>query len=250
MTNKKLTIITVSLLSFILVATFAVIRQHAQETSQSQQDRATVIEEGRISEKQKIHSKFYKQPDKGRSLIGKTNKDLTIIIGEPFVSRESEEDELLTTEGYFQRLTCNSDAVVVGKVTNKNSQLSEDKKSVFTDYEFVIEKVIKDSSPLKLQNTNAITVTRSGGVVLLNNQLVRVFDKSYKLLEIGNKYLLFLDFIKESDSFKASDVRGTFDIDGEILNQSLNISHRFSNENSKPISLIDYETNLKQECTK
>jgi hypothetical protein len=48
MLSKKINIITVSLLSFILIAVFAVFQQQAQE--KSQQDLPTVVQKGQTTE--------------------------------------------------------------------------------------------------------------------------------------------------------------------------------------------------------
>ena len=42
-------------------------------------------------------------------------------------------------------LSCDADAIVVGEVTSKSSQLTEDQDFIFTDYELKVEEVIKNN---------------------------------------------------------------------------------------------------------
>ncbi|HEX8197753.1 MAG TPA: hypothetical protein VF571_16290 [Pyrinomonadaceae bacterium] len=87
MTNKKLTIISVSLLSLFLVATFATFRQQAQDKSSVQKDKPTLVKKGQVTEKEKAYSrefeKEYDRSDEPKLTEIDEPGGLGIVIGEP-----------------------------------------------------------------------------------------------------------------------------------------------------------------------
>jgi hypothetical protein len=125
-------------------------------------------------------------------------------------------------QGYLNELTCRADAVVIGKVQAKSSQLIEEGTFVFTDYEILVEAVLK--SPLSQINQNgSITVTRVGGTVGLNGHIVRAIDHRQEPLAVGGEYLLYLRSISTTGSFQAfgdSASEDTFQITGGKIKQT------------------------------
>jgi hypothetical protein len=196
----------------ILLGTFFAFRQEAQDKFGGEKDEATVIQEGVMNDRQRKNSKLYNLGEKARSLIKKTQKDLRIVTGEPYPIEASGDTGLPSQNAFIQELDCKSEAVLVGRVKSKVSQLSEDGKSVFTDYEVEVKDLIKDTKPERIKNGQTITVTRSGGAVKLHGRIIEVFNKSYKLLNVDREYLLFLGYLNDSDSYKPTDIEGTFEI--------------------------------------
>jgi len=97
-----------------------------------------------------------------------------------------------SAEGYFHELVCHADAAVVGVISSAQSNLTDDRSLVFTDYEVEVSEVIVDK-PGGLSNGQVIVVSRPGGRVSVpGRQLVAKLD-AFKQLEEGSTYLLFLN---------------------------------------------------------
>jgi hypothetical protein len=84
----------------------------------------------------------------------------------------------------------------------KSSQMIEEGTFIFTDYEARVDEALKSYSA-QINSTQAITVTRIGGAVILNGHHVRATDHRQEVLEIGNQYLLYLRLIPTTNSFRA-----------------------------------------------
>jgi hypothetical protein len=54
---------------------------------------------------------------------------------------------------------------VVGTITEKASQFTEDEKSIFTDYQIRVEEIIKNNAKSPMLTSQLITTTRDGGAV-------------------------------------------------------------------------------------
>lgn len=223
MTNKKLTIISVSLLSLFLVATFATFRQQAQDKTSVQNEEATVVKKGQITQKEREYSKEYKklyEYRNGRKLselseMGKqrgNTKEAGVSIGVPTIPVVGD-TPIITASQFLRNLSCKADAVVVGVVKSKSSHLTEDETFVFTEYDFSVQDIFKNNSASPVEVNGIIQVTRPGGLIKLDNQVIRVEDKSYSPLELKKQYLLFLKFIPSANGYVVSDVKGDFQLE-------------------------------------
>ena len=220
--NRKKFYVSIGvILSVMALVTIFAFRQEAQTNNsnkanqQEQDDPPTPIQLGVMNEKQRKNSKRYSRSNEVPSLISE-DRDVLRGIGESIISDESPENIPLQ-EVYFRNPTCQSDAIIIGKVRNKSSQLSEDTKSIFTDYDLEIFDIIKNTSPLTIRPNNIITITRSGGIVKFNNRKIEVVNASYKRLKIGKDYIFFLSYLSDSESFAPSTVEGTFEIQGNKI---------------------------------
>jgi hypothetical protein len=199
-------------ITFLLLAALAVTVMTAVATLQSRpvgalssdkQEKATPIQEGVMSEKQKKHSKIFKRFEgatggrKLRDLVAE-NGDIEVRedVGTTFMPRS------FNLHQYLQDLTCDADAAVVGTVKSKSSQLIEEGTFIFTDYEVTVEEVLKDSTLNPIRQNSYITVTRSGGTVKLNGHTIRAIDYRGEPLELGERYLLYLKFIPATGAFR------------------------------------------------
>lgn len=212
------------------------------------EDQPTTIEDGVMTEKQRKNSKLYNQPETARSLIKKADEDLTIIIGERYPINNSPDGTWPSQEAYLQNLSCDSDAIVTGRVKRKSSQLSEDSRSVFTDYEFEIRGVYKNESPIGKEVGDLITLTRSGGKLKLGRHTISVFDKSFKTLSIGKEYLLFLKYLSNSSSFKPSDIESTFEVSGKQIRRFSDTSARYEFGSEDLDSFLNFIRNTTSAC--
>jgi hypothetical protein len=186
---------------------------HRQEP-QSQAKDATPVTEGVMTAKQVEHSKLYTQTKRPKRLTDAPD-GTTIIVGLPWADVSA--NSKLTLENYLQETTCKADVAVLVLVKSKASQLTVDGTFIFTDYEVVIEDVLKNNSNAAVQPKQEITVTRSGGVVNLNGKILAVKDKSFKPLEAGKTYLLFLSYLPSTGAYKPLNSESSFDIGNRQL---------------------------------
>jgi hypothetical protein len=197
--------------AFVLVAGLLVLVLHAtitlpgarNEQSPKKPDDATLIQEGVLTEKQKAHSKLFKKYEdvargrKVRDLVDERGDvELVKELGDVLVPNSTSLQEYLTN------LTCRADAVVVGTVQSKSSQINEEGTFIFTDYQLLVSEVVKSGSTA-INPPQNITVTRAGGAVILNGHHVKAIDRREELLAVGGQYVLYLRLIPVTSSFQA-----------------------------------------------
>lgn len=107
-----------------------------------------------------------------------------------------------------------ADAIVVGTVRQKTSQLTADETFVFTDYELAVEDVLKDNPAAHVEPGCSITVARPGGKILLDGRVVTASDSLYKPLGVGGRYILFLRFIPATGAYRPFTDKGSFEVSG------------------------------------
>ena len=164
------------------------------------QEQATVIQEGQMTERQRQHSKLFKHSGtKLRDIAARQTGDIQVEEGAGLMMMP----ETVPQRPIFHSAVCNADAVLIGIVNDKSSQLTEDERFVFTDYEISVEEVIKNNAGAPIQVASAITATRDGGVIELNNRVFRAKRDDFDPLLVGQRYLLFLRFIPATGSYLA-----------------------------------------------
>lgn len=217
---KKTFLVLLVVVSVLAVSTvIATLRVQGQKASLSKKEAATPVQDGVVSEKQKQHRQLYKEY-KG---IGKLqelsnreakngNDELTValISGPPELSPQGQSAVPVKV---LEKLAAEADAVVVGVVTGKASQLTENGSFIFTDYDMTVEEVLKDNRAEHVEPQTSLTVTRPGGKVALNGRAVTAIDRSFKRLAIGGRYLLFLRYIPTTGAYQAVNDKGGFEID-------------------------------------
>ena len=211
MRSRKKTILLVAvMLAIAVVTTIATLRSGAQDkTVTPEPDIPTPIQEGVMTEKQKQHSRIFKGYK--AEMKGKRLRDLVAQSGDVEVRREVG-DVIRPTQfnlpQYLLNLTCKADAVVIGTVKSKASQLTDDGTFIFTDYELSVEEVLKNNPAALIQVGEVITDTRGGGTVKLNNHTVRALDENEMPLALNGRYLLFLRFVPATGSYMSSSYVG------------------------------------------
>jgi len=165
-----------------------------------------------MNEKQRQHSKLFKHSGtKLRDLAARQNGDVEVEEGLGLMT-------VLPVAGpqrpLFHSAVCNADAVVIGTLNDKTSQLTDEGSFVFTDYQITVQEVIKNNSVAPLQAADVITGTRDGGVVELNNRIFRAKREDFDPPVVGQRYLLFLRFIPATGAYLMYG-NGTFQLDGQ-----------------------------------
>jgi hypothetical protein len=218
--SRKILVVTASLVFLFTAIGAKVISSNQEMTSQSKsklEDDATPIQVGVMTEKQKQHSKLYNSY-KGngdlQELARNTPGDELTITSLPGLPELSPAGEHLTSALDF--IVDNADAIVIGVVSDKHSQLNEGRTFIFTDYELTVEDVLKSFSNAPIEPNGLITVTHPGGKILLNGKKVTAVDRTFKPLEKGKRYLLFLMFIPATGAYQVFDNKSSFEIDDRI----------------------------------
>jgi sortase (surface protein transpeptidase) len=179
MFNRQLTVISIVLLFVICLFAIASFRQEAQ-TTKPQQEEATVVQRGQLTEKEREYSKEYKKMysyRKGYKLsqlaeAAKRNgnrQEVGVSIGEPSIPTVGTAfpvTEKLTGKEFLGNLSCSADAVVLGSVSSKTAHLTEDETFVYTEYEFSVKEVLKNNSASFIDG-NTIQITRPSRARLL-----------------------------------------------------------------------------------
>lgn len=184
---------------------------------QKSKEEPTPVTRGVVTPRQKEHGKLYPQHtglEKLTTLIRNDKSDrskefnLSVLPSTPELSIDG------TTES-LDKLVLSSDAIVIGTVLSKTSQLTENEAFVFTDYDVTINQALKTNATIHPQKV--ITVTRPGGKILLEGLIVNAIDRNFKPLAIGANVLLFLRYLPATDSYQAVNNKSSF----ELLNNKV-----------------------------
>ncbi len=199
-------------LTLTSISAWAVLKQESRASIQSD---ATPITEGVLTPRQIEHSKLYMQA--GRKKLSDAADGKVIIINPPWADIEAL--NRLTFDEQLQEMTCQAEAVVVATVNRKASQLTSDSTFIFTDYELIVEDVLKNNPHERIQPKTAITVTRSGGAVSLRGRTLSIIDRSFKPLDVNKSYLLFLTYLPATGAYKSLSSQGSFEISNNQLSR-------------------------------
>jgi hypothetical protein len=218
---KKNMVVFCTALALILMATVTTLHSHGQNTpAAARRENPTPVQEGVKTEKQREHGKIFSQKyeyrrDKRLSNLRGTG-DLQVLIGIPTKNQPFNAPPF-NLSVFLKDIICDSDAVIIGEVKNKSSQLTEYGEFAFTDYEVVVEELLKNNTASPIQPTNTITVTRSGGLIELNGKVIHAIDESFKSFEVGERVLLFLKFIPATGAYQTFNSAGSFKVEGNEL---------------------------------
>lgn len=175
---------------------------------------ATPIQRGVMTPQQKAHSKLDIYRNKhGVSIIeemsrSQPNQFLQFGCG----SSEMYDPSCPTSNLHvtLKALAAASDAIVIGQVVEQASQLTEDDHFLFTDYQLELDRVLKECPTAPLKVPGKITVTRSGGTVVLEGHVIRAVNENFPLFHKGFRYLLFLKYLPDTDAYQSLDHFSSF----------------------------------------
>jgi hypothetical protein len=147
------------------------------------------------TDKQKMHSKIWENPDK-RKLTAGTGDVPLIAVGS-------------FTQGYvgasrqdiYHMYVCHVDAVIVGRVDNQISMMTSDETTIFTDVQISAKRILKDNSQLPLKIGSEITVDRPGGSLSINGRKFSYTIEGFQNFTVDGEYLLFLNFMPDSKDY-------------------------------------------------
>jgi hypothetical protein len=252
--KKNLVIATIVTFCFIgIISTFLITTTQSQtKATQKDADEPTVVKKGQISDKEREYSKEYKNlyadrngpklTDLSESSKKKGNKkEIGVSIGVPTIPTIGSFSPINASE-FLKNLSCNADAVVIGVVNKKYSHLTEDETFIYTEHEFLIKEILKNNKDSNIEVNNDIQITRPGGLIKLDNQIIRAEDKSYAQLQTGKTYLLFLKFVSKANGYMVSNVNGDFVLENNTIKSLSKLSIpeglKFNEDSEDLINLI------------
>ena len=149
--------------------------------------------------KQLEHSKLYAGYGiKGHDLTKSQNDDGVTAEGEVVLHATLPSRLVL-----FRKIGCETDAVVLGRVTLQVPLLTPDKTFIFTDSDVSVLEVIKNNPALPISTGESITVTRPGGTLQLGNRKLSAKITQFDEFRTGGEYLFFLKFLPSTQDYRA-----------------------------------------------
>jgi hypothetical protein len=105
------------------------------------------------------------------------------------------EETIVSSEGYFDfppLPVTRSDIILIASVSNSEAHLSANKRGVFSEFNLVVESVLKTSDQ-KINEGSLFTVDRVGGYVKYpNGQQILCRISGVNMPQTGARYLFFL----------------------------------------------------------
>ena len=204
-----LTVLVVLTVGFALTVT---IPTGSARLQQSEKEIATPIREGVMTERQREHSRLYKEyktEKKLRDINVPGTKDVRIAVGTGLPMGDPSA-EPFNRNKFLRRLACDADAVVVGLVRDKTSQFTEEEGFIFSDYEVVVQEILKNNTTAPIQANESVIITRPGGAVRLDGRVFQAEDESFKPLNMNSRYVLFLRYLPATNAYRAVNSKAAF----------------------------------------
>jgi hypothetical protein len=185
------------------------------------------------------NSSLYADWDKGESLRAKANQ----TSGDIRKKLEQSDNYFVDTDHpvidpaddpVIKISTLHSDLVAVGKVTRTMSGLTAHEAFIYSDAQFAVSSVWYRSTEnlvaLGDPTGNEVTVTFPGGYVETDGHKLDIQLSSEPPLQIGHTYLLFLQYLPASNTYKMIDFKG-FD----LTNHNVRTMYRNPERDARPI---------------
>ena len=208
-----MTKLLIGALALMLVMTFAVAQKKSLPKGASAPTQKTeeASAEGAKTPKQVEHSKLYKEFKKKKNLHELTSSgDVRFLQTPPLYGDDPLAPPFILAD-YLRRQGCDSDAVVVGKIKERTSVLTDDETFIFSDHSVVVEELLKGSPSARVQPGDIITVTRPGGKVKLKNGRTAEIAFSYfEPFRAGERYVLFLRYVPSTKAYQVKEGERVF----------------------------------------
>src|SRR5579859_5845061 len=121
----------------------------------------------------------------------------------PVLSEKSEQDLFELPRSHSQKAISASDydTLIIGTITAGQGFLSGDKRNIYSEFKVTVGEVVKAAArPLTVGQS--IDVERNGGTIRLpSGKILRRGSLAESMPEIGKRYVLFLQYAADTDSF-------------------------------------------------
>jgi hypothetical protein len=95
-----------------------------------------------------------------------------------------------------------STTIVIGEITNSQAFLSEDKVSIYSEFDVKVDEILKNESAESLEVGNKIAVSRGGGAVRMpSGRIIQHLFGGKPMPYIGKKYVFFLKYNAETEEY-------------------------------------------------
>ena len=101
---------------------------------------------------------------------------------------------------WLHGLALNSEAVIIGHPVAESSALTAEHTFVFTDNDFEVERVFKDTRGV-LRNGSRIVVTRPGGTFAYKGLTLTAVEVELPTFTLGQRYLIFLHRLPDTGTY-------------------------------------------------
>ncbi|HXE75919.1 MAG TPA: hypothetical protein VNN18_09835 [Candidatus Xenobia bacterium] len=156
----------------------------------------------------KRHSTLYKGYQTGKNLkqlaasgSGEIEVSATVFPG--IMGGQDEDPRHLYPHWYLRLLGSEADAVVVGTRKHSSSSLTEGEDFIFSDFEMLVEEVIKNNPAAPIPLGSTIIVTRPGGAMRISGRVVRAVDGRFEPFKLRHRYVLFVKFVPQTGAYRA-----------------------------------------------
>lgn len=112
----------------------------------------------------------------------------------------------------IQAMTCNADAIVIGRLHTGMAHFNSAKNAIYRDVDFDVDLVLHDNQKSSLLNTRHMLVTGIGGSMRVGAGTVIYQDNNRPLLMSNKTYLLFLQYIPQTNAYAGFDPFGTLEL--------------------------------------
>ena len=115
------------------------------------------------------------------------------------------------------QMACVSDAAIVGTADSGTSNMTADQRFLLTDWTFTVEEALKNNPKAPITPGATITVTEPGGKLTIDGRNVHAIERNFRSFEKGGRYLLFLEFSPELNTYKAVAENGFQLLDDKVV---------------------------------
>lgn len=200
-------------MSLILVVTFAIAQRKSspEGTLASPQGTEEASQEVVKTPQQVEHSKLYKEFKKKKNLHELTSSGDVRFLQTPPLGGDDPLAAPFVLADYLRKQACDSDAVIVGRINERTSFLTDDETFIFSDHSVVVEEVLKGNSSAHFQLGDILTVSRPGGKVKLNNgRTAEIAFSDFEPFRTGERYLLFIRYIPSTKAYQVKEGEQAF----------------------------------------
>lgn len=120
----------------------------------------------------------------------------------------------VSAEAQFRNYANEADVIVEGVAKRQDSALTPARTFVFSEWEIVITRVIKNKSSVPVPPGGMIRVVRPGGRLVVNGRVVVARDPVLSDYTLEHTYLLYLRALPETDCFQS--LYSGFDVTGGV----------------------------------
>ncbi len=208
----------------VLVATSAALMVSFRtegQTTKIQPD----IEQKRRELRKRFPTARYDEPEEQdiarrarRQLAGKRYQNAGGLVDSTLPMWEDEE-RVLQTDEYLSVPAIpvkESELILIGKVLEAAAHLSNNKKTVYSEFTVQIDEILRDTTG-NIKKEGSVTVDREGGFVEYKNGLRRLHRiAALSMPQVGGKYILFLRNREKGPNYEI--INGYELKDGGVIN--------------------------------